>query len=46
MDTNRSSIDEAEDGESKWSKIDRLFDKLSALQFNGLSRVLVDLAKR
>lgn len=35
-----------EDNESKWSKIDRLFDKLSGLQFTALSKVLVGLAKR
>jgi hypothetical protein len=31
---------------SKWSKIDRTFDKLANLQFNNLSKILVDAAKK
>jgi hypothetical protein len=45
LETNRSSIEE-DGSETKWSKIDQLFDKLSGLHFTGLSRALVSLAKR
>jgi hypothetical protein len=45
LQTNRSSM-ETDEGESKWSRIDRQFDRLSGLQFTGLARALVGLAKR
>jgi hypothetical protein len=46
LDTNRSSFGDVHERESKWSKIDRMFDRLSGMQFEGLSKMLVDLAKR
>lgn len=36
---------ELHDGESRWAKIDKMLDKLAGLQFNGLSKALVELAK-